>query len=391
MTISELRDKRASLYGTMKDFLDTRRANGTLSAEDDASYAKMEADLNALTAEIRREERREAIDAEMSRPVSAPIVERPMKVADEKLGRASREYRADFLNMLRGKRQMYNVMEEGTDSAGGYLCPEEFEKQIVVGLAQQNVMRKICKVITTNNEHKIPVAATRSTAAWTAESAAYTESDPTFTQKTIDAYKLTDLIKVSLELLQDSMFDLETYIANEIAYAFGVAEESAFCVGNGSGKPTGLFTSAGGTVGVTTASATAITADEVISLIYALKAPYRKNAKFLMNDATVAMLRKLKDGNGVYLWQPALQAGQPDRLMGYEIYTSASVPTVQASAYTVAFGDFQNYWIADRSGRTLQRLNELYSTNGQIGFAATERVDGKIVLAEGIQLIQQHS
>lgn len=197
--------------------------------------------------------------------------------------------------------------------------------------------------------------------------------------------------KVSVELLDDSAFPLEPYIAKEFASAFGVAEETAFCVGTGSGQPTGLFTASGGTVGITAAGATVVTADEVISLIYALKAPYRKNAKFLMNDSTVAALRKLKDGNGQYLWQPSIMAGQPDKLLGYDIYTSPYVPVMAAGAYAIAYGDFQNYWIADRTGRTVQRLNELYSTNGQVGFVATERVDGKIILPEGIQLLKMHA
>lgn len=141
-------------------------------------------------------------------------------------------------------------------------------------------------------------------------------------------------------------------------------------------------------MGVTAASATAITADELISLVYALNSPYRRNAKFLLNDATVSAIRKLKDQNGAYLWQPSIQAGQPDRLLGYELYTSPYVPAVAAGALTVAFGDFMNYWIGDRAGRTVQRLNELYATNGQIGYVATERVDGKVILPEGIQLLQ---
>ena len=142
---------------------------------------------------------------------------------------------------------------------------------------------------------------------------------------------MTDLVKVSIELLDDSAFDLEEYIAREFAYAFGAAEEQAFCVGTGTGQPTGLFTANGGTVGVTAASATAITADEIISLIYSLKAPYRKNAKFLMNDATVSALRKLKDSNGQYLWQPCFaRRASPDRLLGYEIYTSPYAPALAA-------------------------------------------------------------
>jgi HK97 family phage major capsid protein len=271
---------------------------------------------------------------------------------------------------------------------GGYLVPEEFERQIVMGLDEANVVRGLAKVITTSAERKIPVAATHSSAQWTAENGAYTESDPTFDQKTIDAFKLTDLVKVSIELLQDSMFDLESYIAAEFARAFGIAEEQAFCVGTGTGQPTGIFTANGGEVGVTAASQTAITTDELISLVYALKSPYRRSARFLMNETTISAIRKLKDGNGAYLWQPGLQAGEPDKLLGYELYTSPYVPVPAASAFAVAFGDFRNYWIADRAGRTVQRLNELYSTNGQIGFVATERVDGKVILTEGIKLLK---
>ena len=390
MTALELREKRAKLWEGTKAFLEShRRDNGTLSAEDDAAYTRMEQEISDLGREISRAERQEALDAELRKPVNDRIVEKPQTAKDDtKVGRASDAYKEDFGRVLRGKRAVHNVLSEGTDSEGGYLCPTEFERQIVDALKEENVMRKLCKIITTDNERKIPVAASHSTAAWTAENADYTESDPSFTQKTIDAYKLTDLVKVSIELLQDSMFDLEDYIGREFAFAFGAAEEEAFCVGTGSGQPTGLFTANGGEVGVTAASSTAVTADELISLIYSLKSPYRKKAKFLMNDETVAAIRKLKDGNGVYLWQPALQQGQPDKLLGYDLYTSPYVPTMTAGAYAIGFGDFQNYWIADRTGRTVQRLNELYSTKGQVGFVGTERVDGKIILPEGIQLLK---
>ena len=391
MTIVELREKRAKLWATMEGFLDTHRNDkGVLSTEDDAVYANMEKELNDLTNEVRRMERRDAIAAELAKPVSSPITEQPQKAAGEaKTGRASGAYREDFGLHLRGKRMLHNVLSEGVDANGGYLVPTEFEKFIVDTLKEENVMRRLCKVITTDNERKIPVAATHSTAAWTAENAAYTESNPTFGQKQIDAFKLTDLCRVSVELLQDAEFDIEDYLIREFARAFGIAEEQAFCVGTGTNQPTGIFTANGGTVGVTAASQTAITADEVISLVYALKSPYRRNAKFLMNDATVSILRKLKDGNGAYLWQPSVQAGQPDKLLGYELYTSPYVPTAQSGALTIAFGDFKNYWIGDRAGRTVQRLNELYATNGQIGYVATERVDGKVILPEAIQLLQQ--
>ena len=392
MNITEMRTKRAKLWNTMEGFLDTHRNDmGVLSAEDDATYAKMEADLDSMTNEIKRMERREAIEAELSKPVGKPITEVPESrsgAKPEKTGRASDAYKEDFDRHLRGKMLVHNVLSEGTDADGGYLVPEDFERDIVTQLEAENVIRSVAKVITTQHERKIPVAVGHSVAQWTAENAAYTESNPTFGQKQIDAFKLTDLCRVSVELLQDSAFPIEDYLMREFARAFGIAEEQAFCVGTGTGQPTGIFTENGGTVGVTAAASNAITVEELISLVYALKSPYRRNAKFLMNDATISLIRKLKDNNGAYLWQPSVQAGEPDRLLGYEIYTSPYVPTVAADAFTVAFGDFKNYWIADRAGRTVQRLNELYATNGQIGYVATERVDGKVILAEGIQLLK---
>lgn len=390
--ILELREKRNKLWNTAKEFLDQKRGDdGLVPAEAAAEYDKMETEMIALGKEIERLERQATFDAEMSKPTSAPVHNDPKKDEPPKTGRASNAYKEDFACALRGRPLIHNVMSEGVDADGGYLVPIEFERRIVAGLEEANVVRSIAKTITTSAERKIPVAATHSAAQWTAENAAYTESDPTFAQKTIDAFKLTDLVKMSIELLQDSMFDLEDYIAGEFARAFGVAEEEAFCVGTGTGQPSGIFTANGGTIGVTTSSAAAVTVDNIIDLIYALKSPYRRNASFLMKDVTVSALRKLKDANGAYLWQPSVQAGQPDRLLGYPLYTSPYVPAVGASTLPIAFGDFSNYWIADRMGRTIQRLNELYAGTGQVGFIATERVDGKVILAEGIQLLQMAS
>ena len=392
MNIVEMREKRTKLWATMEGFLETHRNDmGVLSTEDDAVYANMEKEFEALSNEIRRQERRDAHEAELSKPVNRPITEKPATPKADGVGRASNAYKEDFGLHLRGKSLVHNVLSTTPDEDGGFLVPLEFEREIVRALDEENVIRRLAKVVTTHHERKIPVALGHSVAQWTTENSAYTESNPTFGQKQIDAYKLTDLCRVSVELLKDSTFDIEAYLRQEFARAFGIAEEEAFCIGNGTTQPTGIFTANGGTVGVTAASATAITVDEIISLVHALKAPYRKNAKFLMNDATVALLRKLKDQNGQYLWQPSVQAGTPDRLLGYEIYTSPYVPVAEAGALTIAFGDFKNYWIGDRAGRTVQRLNELYATNGQIGYVATERVDGKVILPEAIQLLQMKS
>ena len=143
--------------------------------------------------------------------------------------------------------------------------------------------------------------------------------------------------------------------------------------------------------GVTAASATAITMDEVMDLYYSLRAPYRRNAVFIMNDSTIKAIRKLKNGNGDYLWQPSLTAGQPDTLLNRPIYTSSYMPAIAASNKVILFGDLGYYWVADREGRSFKRLNELYAATGQVGFLASQRVDGKLVLAEAVKVLAQKS
>lgn len=394
MTISELRDKRANLWKSMTAFLDTRTgSDGVLSAEDDASYAKMEKDFDALTNEIKRLERKEALEAEMNKPIGTPITEKPMKTSDdeEKTGRASKVYNKSFWNAMRQKNirpEIANALQKGTDSEGGYLVPDEFEHTLIEALESENIFRTLAHVIqTASGDRKIPVVASKGTASWVDEEGAITESDDAFNQVSIGAYKLGTLIKVSNELLNDSVFNLEQYISKEFARRIGNKEEDAFFNGDGSGKPVGIFHSTGGAqVGVTTASTSAITADEVIDLFYSLGAPYRKNAVWVVNDATVKAIRKLKDGN--YLWQPALTSGTPDTLLGRPVKTSAYVSTIASGAKVIAFGDFGYYWIADRQGRVFKKLSELYAATDQTGFVATQRVDGKLILPEAIKVLQ---
>ena len=154
-------------------------------------------------------------------------------------------------------------------------------------------------------------------------------------------------------------------------------------------KYAGILSATGGAeIGVTAASATAITFDEVMDLYYSLRSPYRKSAVFIMNDSTVKALRKLKNGNGDYIWQPSVTAGTPDTILNRPVYTSSFVPTLEGSAKPILFGDMHYYWIADREGRRFQRLNELYAPNGQVGFLSSERVDGKLILPEAVKCLQ---
>ena len=396
MTLNEMLEKRKNLLNTMDGFLETHKnSNGALSVEDDATYSKMEKEFDELTASITRAQRRANMEMEMNKPVNAPITAKPMVMTEpeDNTGRASKGYKKNFWNAMRRKQmtpEMVNALQIGTDSEGGYLVPDEYEKTLVEALEEENIFRKLAHVISTSSgDRKIPVVASKGSASWIDEEGTIPDSDDAFNQVSIGAYKLGTLIKVSNELLNDSVFNLESYISKEFARRIGSKEEDAFFNGNGTGKPVGIFNATGGAeVGVTAASATAITADEIIDLFYSLKAPYRKNAVWILNDATIKAIRKLKDNNGNYLWQPSLTAGTPDTILGRPVYTSSYVPTIAAGAKTIAFGDFSYYWIADRAGRNFKKLTELYAANDQTGFVATQRVDGKLILPEAIKVLK---
>ena len=400
MTILELREKRTKAWEAAKAFLDShRKENGVLSAEDGAVYTKMEQEITDLGKEIARLERQEALDAELNRPVNKPLTGKPGGRADadggeDKTGRASDDYRKNFWNAMRSKVPMpavTNALQIGTDSEGGYLVPDEYERTLVEALEEENIFRQMAKVIkTSSGDRKIPVVASKGTASWIDEEGAYPESDDSFGQVSIGAYKLGTMIKVSEELLNDSVFDLQSYISREFARRIGAKEEEAFFTGDGKGKPLGVLAAAGGAeTGVTAASATAVTADELMDLYYSLKSPYRKKSVWVLNDSTIKAIRKLKDNNGQYLWQPSLVAGTPDTILGRPVKTSAYMPAMAAGAKTIAFGDFSYYWIADRQGRSFKRLNELFAATGQVGFLASQRVDGKMILAEAVKVLVQ--
>ena len=386
----ELRQKRSELWEKAKLFLDNAKRNGdVLSADDRATYEKMEQEIVDLGKEIGIIERREALDLEMSKPTSAPISANPNTKTEEKTGRSSDEYKKSFWQAMRNKKNPYeavNALQIGTDSEGGYLVPDEYESTLIEKLHDENIIRQYATVIkSSNGDKKIPVVAGYGEATWTDEEAAYTESDDSFGVITLGAHKLTSIIKVSEELLNDSAFDLEQYISKEFVRRMAAAEENAFINGTGTGRPTGILQTAES--GKTTAAAAAITADEVIDLYHSLRSPYRKNAVFIANDSTVKSVRQLKDSNGMYLWQPGLKEGQPDTLIGNRIISSAYMPEIGAGKKPILFGDISYYWIADRQGRTFQRLNELYAATGQVGFRTFQRVDGKLTLAETVKTL----
>lgn len=393
MTIQELREKRAKAWDTARDFLDSKRqANGTLSEEDSKTYDALEKQIVDLGKEIQRLERQAEIEAEMSKATSTPILGNPGAVNSEpeKTGTASDTYRNAFWNSIRNRNWMdvHNDLQIGTDTEGGYLVPDEFERKLVDALQEESIFRQMATIIkTSNGDRKIPIVTSKGEAVWMDEEEQYTLSDDAFGQASLSAYKLGTAIKISEELLNDSVFDLPSYIAKEFARRIGAKEEEAFFVGDGKGKPTGIFNVTGGAQdGVTAASAT-ISFDDVMELFYSLRSPYRKKAVWVLNDSTVKALRKLKDSTGNYIWQPSVSAGVPDTILNRPYKTSSYVPEVKAGNKCMAFGDFSYYWIADRQGRSFKRLNELFAMTGQVGFLASQRLDGKLILPEAVKTL----
>jgi len=393
MNIQDLITKRAKAWEAAKSFLDShRKENGVLSAEDGETYDRMEKEITDLTKEIERLNRQKAIEEEMEKATSKPLTGSLRKPEDEEVeknGRFSHQYAKDMLTAMRTNfRQVSNVLQEGVDADGGYLVPDEWDQRLIDVLEEENIMRGLGTKITTSGEHKINIAGTKPAAAWIEEGGALSFGEASFDQKILDAHKLHVAIKVTEELLYDSAFDLTNYITTQFGKALANAEEDAFLNGDGTGKPTGLFhETKGGQIGVTL-SGTTIKTDDLLTLIYSLKRPYRKSASFLLNDSTLAAIRKLKDNNGSYIWQPSYQEDEPDRICGYKANTSAYCNELEAGKPFIAFGDYSYYNIGDRGTRSFQELRELFAGNGMIGYVAKERVDGLLLLPEAVQIMK---
>ena len=277
-------------------------------------------------------------------------------------------------------------LKVGEKGAGGYLVPDSMETQIMQTLAEENVMRRLAAVIhMEDGERAVPVVRSMSEAQWLDENEAMEIGAAGFEAARLKPRKLGLTIPVSNELLADAGVDMAAFLADSFARRIASNEEKAFLAGDGVKQPTGLLNSA--QVGVTTAAPDAFTADELISLYYALDEQYRAKAVFLMHEDTAKALRTLKDENGRYLWREAL-GGESDRLLGRPVYASRFMPKLTAGAKPVVFGDLSKYWIADRGNRVLRRYGEVFALRDQTAFVMTERVDGKLIVPEAVKVIR---
>lgn len=297
----------------------------------------------------------------------------------------SQKYSKTFWDIARGMMPK-NALKEGSDGSGGFLVPDEFEQTLVQALENENILRRLGNVIQTKHNLKIPTVVSHGAAAWVQENEQINDSDDTFGQIVLSAYKLGTRMILSEELLEDSGFDLETYIIQEFARRIGKKEEESFMSGDGIGKPTGLLLDA--PVGAVSVEAGTLCMDDVIELYHSIGQRYRMNATWLMSGDAYRTLRKCRTAMGKNIWESSAIKDAPFMLLGRPVEISDAMPEIAAGMKPVLFGDFSYYWIGDRGKRSLKRLNELFADKGQVGFQATQRVDAKLVLPKAIKALE---
>lgn len=407
MTIQELRQRRAKLVADARAILNTAdAAKRELSAEESANYDALMKQVTDLGDDIGRRERLEAIETEQRQsahePMRQPIGTPGAPALDS---RATDQYRAAYRHWLAGGADVLNAAESRALQAdngtlGGYLIPPmQFVKDLIAAKDNAVFIRRLATVQTVTSSDSLGAPSLDTDPAdadWTSEIGTRQEdSSMAFGRREMKPQLIAKLVKVSEKLL-NRVPNAEQVVRDRLAYKFGITEEKAFMTGTGASKPLGVFTASAD--GVTTArdystdnTTTTITFDNLKGVKYSLKGAYHPNASWVFHRDAVAMISKLKDGDGQYIWQSDVKAGEPDRILGFPVYMSEYAPnTFTTGLYVGILGDFKaGYWIADYAeGYRTKRLVELYAATGQIGILGEQYVDGAPVLAEAFARVK---
>ncbi len=414
-TAVQLREERAGLIAQARQkHAEAEARQGGPTAEDRAEFDRL---MNAADELRRRYEDLERLEAaEASLETADERVSDPMAGGERSAAggasnrpenrtagqyRESAEYRSVYAEWLAtGQVRHAAIPREfrdtvlGTDSKGGYLVtPTQLAAEIVKGIDDLVFVRPLARIQRIGSAKTVGVPRLTSRMAdadWSGEVAAVTE-DTTMAldRRDLKPYLMSKLAKISIEA-SDRDSNIERLIQDELAYKNAITEEKAYLTGNGTGKPLGIFTASANGVPTTrdvtgTNTTTAITADTLIAMKYSLKPGYRADptCRWMWSRTAIEAVSKLKDTTNNYLWQPSVQAGQPDRLLGIAVAESEYVPaTFTTGLYVGAIGCLRYYWIAEVSDLRIQRLVERYSDTSEIGFISRRWVDGAPVLAE---------
>lgn len=391
--LQQLRDRRFDLWHEAKKFLDDHTdKDGKISQFDTDRYMIMEKTLRELDNAIELHTRRNERESNYNQLTTSPVLDSfkydgatgKFTYGDFQM-KSTNEYRKNFVNAIRSHFRDHTFVNMlSTTGDGGYLIDDEMNNEIVMQLEQKNFLREISTTIQTQSDRKIPILTNPPSCSWTAEGESINfDSDVAYTQTAIGAFKLTSSVKITNELLYDNNFDLVTHIENLFTESAARYEVDAMLNGQSSdtSRPTGIITeiAADSDMYISSSSANTISSDDVISLVYELPREYRKNACFVMSDETAAVIRKLKNGTQDYIWQQNYQAGEPELLCGYRVYTTPFMPQIASGNIALVFGNFRYFYIAERGQRTFRELRELFAANDITGFLMTERLDSRII------------
>ena len=410
----QILEKRARVHNTMKDLIARAEKEGrAMSADESNQWDAANKDFDDLTGQLEKVRRMEEIEAGMGSEVqvSAAGIQAKPFVRDDSVSEAEKR-RRDWRGILQGTgatpeqtmqllaqlRGTNTIATEVTTTYGGYLTPYGFSNELERYLKMFGGMMQAAGIFSTPNGQTFywpTTDDTNTTALWYSDprSQALTVQDLTFNRVTYSSYTLGTLVKLSIELIQDEFVDLvPTVLAEIMGERIGRSLNNAFTTGDGSGKPTGFITSA--SVGKTTASATAITADELVDLEHSVDPAYRMgpNVAFMFNDTVLAAIKKLSFGttDDRPLWLPSIREGEPDRLLGYRYFINQSMAsTIATTQKTVAFGDWNKYKIRRVAEPTIIRLNERFMDELHVGVVGFARYDGKLLNTSAIKVLQQ--
>ena len=403
-------EKMGAVYAEMKKMCDDANDSGEgMSDALEAKYSALKMQYASLTAQRQRSDELMNVGAgfKAEAPEAAKQV-RHLPGAENASNKSARntdtdEYRNAWGSYIRSGEYTnpLEIRAISEASGGTVLPPLEFHNAITTRLKTMTAIRQIAKVVTIGSyAREFAVDDTAGSATWAAEAASFTETGQTYKKVTLTPAKLTALLKVSNELVEDAPargagFSIESILTESFARMFAQAEETAFCatasVTSGPQNPL-LSSGAGITTGKTTASNSAITAAEVIDWVYSLPRQYRANASILVHDATLGKLRQLSavssSGLTNYFWQNSGALGEPDRLMGIPVYASAAMPVMATTAKIGVIGDFGNYSVlAERGTYSMRVLKELYASTGQTGYLAATRCDFSVTLSEAFKVL----
>jgi len=381
--MQRLHEARLRAWNEIRAISDAAATEGRdFTAEDEAAWSKGNADIEAidsrLGALLDAEKRTADIEAALAKygPVEAPVAAAELTVEDELRALGRGELRSVVVPAER------RDLTKGTSTAGGNTVPTSFFGQVWEHMIESSAILQAGATVinTASGENlEIPVTTAHSSGALISEGSTLTESDPAFAKRTLGAYKYGLSIQVSNELVSDTGFDLLGYLARQAGRAVGNALGTDLVTGNASSKPSGIVqTASTGVTGATTGASGTFTADELIDLYHSVISPYRASTScaWMMRDATLARVRKLKDSQNQYLWQPSLQVGAPDILLGKPVYTDPNVAAVATSAKSVIFGDISAYYVRIAGGVRFERSDDFAFQSDLVTFRAVVRGDG---------------